>query len=1200
MKHVVIPTPFKQRVVKLYWKKVRPYICWLIPLFLISTVVGAQSRLYTLTFKNHPFAVALDSIEKQSGNTISFIYKNETIRRAKPVTFSVNAVPFDGLLNKLFAAQPLAYEVNGAYISIVPQNAFSPNPKTNLPAMPGLDTMLVSGRVLAADSKMPLVGATVKIKGTAIGVTTGDAGMFSIHALAQYSLIITHIGYRPKEIGLSEAGPQPLLVSLDPLETQLEAVSIVSTGYQVIAKERATGSFAQIKSEEIRRRPTTNFLERIDGMASGVSFNNQAIGTTSGPDPLAKNLGLNIRGQSTINSSRNPLIVVDFFPYDGELSNINPNTIESITVLKDAAAASIWGARSANGVIVVTTKKGKRNEKMRVEVNANITVKNKPDLFKDRNYLGTRDYMDVETLLFNKGYFNADLSNVTAMTPVSPLVEILSQRKTGMITETEANQKIEQLQGNDVRRDFYNYVYQKAFNQQYSIALRGGGQKLSYALALGHDNNRDNLIRNGFVRTTVNSQSTYYPIENLEITAALNYSNSSTALNNTANLYGSDFSINTKYRNLFSYAKLKDESGRNLAIVKGYKPSYLQQTADKGFLDWNYNPLDEINNADYKTAVRDLVLRIGGKYKIRPFMSLEVQYQNQVQNSDSRNLHNLQSYFTRNLINQFSEYDVATGSINYILPLGSIVQTETYQMRAHNLRGQINYDQRFADHSITAIAGAEIRQLETEGFARTLYGYDDQFGTANNTLDYISAFPLNPSGSAMIPPPESGINGTTYRYLSYYANAAYSYKDKYTFSLSGRKDGANIFGARTNDKITPLWSTGIGWVASQERFYNLGWLPYLRIRATYGYNGNVNNGSAYLTGGYWVAEPTGLPYISVNTAPNPQLRWEKVRNINLGIDFASLDNRFAGSIEFYEKQGLDLLQKTPLSPQTGFPSFMSNRASTKTRGIDLSLQSTNLNGAVKWNTIVLASFITDKLTHYDVVQTSSSLQSSLAAAVGKPLYSIFSYRWAGLDGENGDPQGFLNGKISKDYAGIINNFNPDSLVFNGSARPRFFGSIRNEISYKGFSLSVIIAYKLDYYFRRPSVRLNYADMLTYYGNADYGARWQKTGDEQTTQVPSLVYPANSRRNTFYTYSEALVENGSHIRLQDVRLSYDVPLKGMQASKALDRLQVYGYVNNLGILWRANQKGIDPDAYGSGISHEVPAPLSLSFGINATF
>ncbi|MEZ2442759.1 SusC/RagA family TonB-linked outer membrane protein [Chitinophaga sp. RCC_12] len=1200
MKNVVIPTPFNRRVVKLYWKKVRPFIVWFLPLFLYSTASEAQSSLYTLTFKNHPFGSALDSIEKQSGNTISFIYKNETIRGARPVTFSVNAVPLYGLLNKLFAGQPLSYEVKGSYITIVPIKTSLPNPKTNLPAMPGLDTILVSGRVFAADSKMSLIGATVKIKGTAIGVTTGPSGMFSLSTLPRYSLVISNIGYTPKEIGLSEVGSQSLMVSLDPLQTQLEAVSIVSTGYQTIARERATGSFALIKSDEISRKPTTNFLERIDGMASGVSFNNQAIGTIGGPDPQSKNLGLNIRGQSTINSSRNPLIVVDFFAYDGELSNINPNTIESITVLKDAAAASIWGARSANGVIVVTTKKGRRNEKMSVEVNTNITLKNKPDLFKDRNYLSTQDYIDVETLLFNKGFFNSDLNNVTAMTPVSPLVDILSRRKAGLITETEASQQIERLQGNNVRQDFYDYVYQKAFNQQYAIALRGGGQKVSYALAFGHDNNRDNVIRNGFVRTTVNSQSTYYPLKNLEVSAALNYSSSSTLLNNTENLYGSDFSINTKYRNLYPYAKLKDEVGRNLNIIKGYKPSYIQQTADMGFLDWNYNPLDEIKNADFKTAVRDMVLRIGAKYKIRPFLNMEVHYQNQVQNSDSRNLHKLQSYYTRNLINQFAQYDDATGSINYILPLGSIVGTESYQMRAQNLRGQINYDQSFAGHNITAIAGTEIRQLETEGFARSLYGYDDQFGTANNTLDYISAFPLNPSGSAMIPAPESGINGTTYRYLSYYANAAYSYKGRYTFTISGRKDGANIFGARTNDKITPLWSTGIGWLVSEESFYKMGWLPYLRLRATYGYNGNVNNGSAYLTGGYWVAEPTGLPYISVNTAPNPQLRWEKVRNVNLGVDFATRGDLISGSIEFYEKQGLDLLQKTPLSPQTGFPSFMSNRASTQTKGIDLTLQTSNLHGALKWNTILLASFITDKLTHYDVAQTSTSLQTSLAAAVGKPLYSIFSYRWAGLDGATGDPRGYLNGKESKDYAGIINNFNPDSLVFNGSARPKFFGSIRNEISFKRFSLSVIIAYKLDYCFRRPSIRLNYADMLSYYGNADYAYRWQKPGDERTTEVPSLVYPANARRNTFYTYSEVLVENGSHIRLQDVRLSYDVAIKGIQVSKVLDKLQVYGYANNLGIIWRANKKGIDPDAYGSGMSHEVASPFSFSFGINATF
>jgi hypothetical protein len=238
---------------------------------------------------------------------------------------------------------------------------------------------------------------------------------------------------------------------------------------------------------------------------------------------------------------------------------------------------------------------------------------------------------------------------------------------------------------------------------------------------------------------------------------------------------------------------------------------------------------------------------------------------------------------------------------------------------------------------------------------------------------------------------------------------------------------------------------------------------------------------------------------------------------------------------------------------------------------------------------------------YDKKPSSYTIQNngSIVGIVGKPLYALFSYNWAGLDPKNGNPQGYLNGKVSEDYTGIINNYNPDSLVYNGSARPTVYGSLRNTFSYKGFSLSIMLMYKLGYNFRRPSIGLNYTDDISTYMNADYEKRWQKPGDERKTNVPSLMYPSNSSRQRFYQYSSILVSKGDHIRLQDVKLSYDFGhLTGR--GRFLSHAEIYLYANNLGIIWRSNKFGIDPDNYGWWALHRLPDPFSFSVGFKCSF
>lgn len=1061
----------------------------------------------------------------------------------------------------------------------------------------------IKGKVVAAENGEPLTGATIQLRGSFQGTTADAGGFFSIPSQGDNpNLIVSFIGYRSVDTLLHLPLQKELVFALQPDVAFINEVSV--TGYQSIPKERATGSFVQVDNALISRSVSTNILDRLNGITSGMQFTGITSNATNA-NPLGRNVGIRIRGESTLADgtqvSRDPLIVLDNFPFEGNLDNINPNDIESVTILKDAAAASIWGARAGNGVIVIVTKKGRANQPLKVEFNSNLTVINKPDLGYDKSFLSSPGYIDAEQYLFSKGYFDADLSNSSNPPPVSPAVQILADGKAGLLTPQQVNTQLDALRNTDLRSDFEKYIYQKAINRQYSLGLRGGTNHATYHLSAGYDKNISSVKRNGYHRFTLNSLNTYTPVKGLRLTAGINYSTNKTTENNYQNQYGS-LTVGGSYTDLFPYARLAGQDGSPLAIVKNYSDTYLNSTEEQGFLDWKYRPLDEIALADNSVRSSNLLLKAAVSYSFSKHLSAEIQYQNEKQSIAGRNYHGGQTYYARDLINRFSAVD-SSAAFTYPLPKGGVLELNQAEYNANNLRSQLNFDKTFAGrHAVNAIAGAELRALKTTGFNRISYGYQDETGISVNNLNFSEYLPTNPAGTALIPYPDGNISGFTNRFISYYFNGSYSYDHRYTLTLSGRRDGANIFGAKTNDRITPLWSAGGSWDISSEKFYHLSWLPYLRMRASYGTSGNVYQGSVYVRGTYLASDLTGALFINNLTAPNPELKWETIKTVNVGIDFGLVKDHLSGSIEYYNKKGADLIQNQAIAPSAGFNFFYGNSAATSTKGMDITLQSKNLTGSLGWSTTLLVSHLADKITKYDAKLSSGSIQGSSGGRVGmvgKPLYSIFSYKWAGLDAATGDPQGYLNGEISRNYTGIINNFSADSLVFHGSAVPTWFGSLRNDLTFQRWSLSFNLVYKLGYYFRRPGSSINYTDILSGYAHQDYDARWQKPGDELGTQVPSMVYPSNNQRNTFYQYSQSLVERADHIRLQDIRLAYTINRK-ISGSLPFESAQLYLYASNPGILWRANKQGLDSDYVNVQRRHVLPASFSLSVGLRADF
>lgn len=1123
--------------------------------FTIQVTAGLRSQTITLSFEQATLESVLAEIKKQSG--YNFIIKSEALKNADKVSVSISDLDIKAALKAVLANQPFTYEIKGKTIVIDEKTV--EREKSVL----AISQDSIRGRVIDENGE-PLAGATVRVKDTNIRVITDQVGYFALPTIySEATLQVSYIGYGLIEITAQKASQ--IVLSAD--QSAIEEIDVVNTGYQSLPQERATGSFSFVDNDLLNKRVSTNIIDRLEGNVPGLIFHKNTSASADG------GIDINIRGHSTLFANDQPLIVVDNFPYDGLLSNINPNDIETVTVLKDAAASSIWGVKSGNGVIVITTKKGSIDKPLNLEFNSNLTVGGRPDLFyKPLGRIASSDRVDIQTMLYEQGYYASQLTSTNY--PAIPLaVSILDKMEKGLLSQNDGSNLLQNLRNNDVRNDLQDHFYQPMINQQYALSFRGGSRNSDYYLSSGYDSNRPNQVGFNNERLNLTSNLNLYPTNKLTISANLNLTFTQLKTNSVL----TDLNTLITSGQLSEYTDLvDDQTSQSLAIIRNHNPIYLESIENQGFRDWYYRPYDEISLADNRSRQLHNRINLGLDYKIISGLSASLKYQYEKGTTESDDFRGPETYYTRNLINRFYNPE---GTVLYPVPSnGGILIENNANLNSHRGRFQLDYQKRWSDdHDFVALTGAEINETVTDSRTNTVYGFNPENLTFVN-VDFLTPYATNPDGSQLIPNNNS-IGKFNDRYVSYFANGSYTYLNRYILSASGRIDRSNLFGVRTNQRTAPLYSIGIAWDISKEDFYNLYFLPYSKLRVTYGYSGNIDkSASAYntflaLSGG---SQLYGLPQAVIQRPGNDELRWEKVRTINIAYDFKLRNDRLNGGFEFYFKNGIDLFGNSPLPGSTGFTVFYGNTASTSTKGFDINLNSINVsNTSFKWTSNLLISRTLDIVTDYEIeeqpVSYITGIRSSIVQPlVGKPLFSVYSYPWAGLSSENGDPQGYLNGEVSTDWTGILANTTIDNMKYNGPARPVHFGSVRNTFSYRGFSLSANVLYKLGYYFRRNSI--SYAGLYAGSGHSDYYNRWQQPGDESATDVPSLqTLPIQPNRGEFYAYSEVLVEKGDHIRLQDISLSYNLSVNGKS-------LNIYSNVNNVGIMWRANEHHFDPDVY----------------------
>jgi hypothetical protein len=533
------------------------------------------------------------------------------------------------------------------------------------------------------------------------------------------------------------------------------------------------------------------------------------------------------------------------------------------------------------------------------------------------------------------------------------------------------------------------------------------------------------------------------------------------------------------------------------------------------------------------------------------------------------------------------------------LPLGGQYTTDLNNLSGQTLRGQLNFNKIWAQkHELVAIVGAEFKSSYATAAVNRYYGYNEVTKQYNNRLDFLREDLPSLDGGIFQPDYGSTFQDNRQRAISEFANVSYTYDSRYTLSASARRDGSNVFGVATNNSFSPFYSLGGLWNIANEKFYKLTWLPSLKLRATFGYNGNVN----YTTSPYpqlGVTATTGangLRYAFINGMTNNSLRPEKTGILNLGVDFGLSGNQLSGTIEFYTKKNKDIISSSPIDPTTGLLTTAYNSANMKSEGIDITLNAILIGkGSFRWTNTTLFSYNRSKITAVFTTPTILTPNNIIIGGTKVPDYDvnpIFAYKWAGLS-NTGAPQYIDDkGNVSTDYLtrpytglyyGIAN--------YVGSATPIYYGAYRNTVSYKGFALSANLIYKLGYYFRRPdAINYNAVAFNSIYLSAEYGQRWQKPGDEVNTNVPAFNYPITAGSDAVYRNADINVLKGDHIRLKEINFSYTLN----KPEWKIKHIQISGNIQNLGIIWRANKQGYDPDIL------DVPRPRSYTIGLNANF
>ena len=1062
-------------------------------------------------------------------------------------------------------------------------------------------TRTVTGSVFDKADNQPVIGATIAVmsaQGTvAHGTTTDLDGKFKLEVPSgTQNLTCRFMGYTTTTIHL-QTGKDNYTVYMENDSKQLN--ELVVTGYQAIDRRKLTSAVTTIKMSDEIIGGVNNIDQALAGQIAGLS----SVTSSGSPGAPVK---LRIRGTASLSGTQDPLWVLDGIPLEGtdipsmedlqdidniyqtSIAGINPQDIESITVLKDAAATAIYGARAANGVIVITTKKGKAG-KPQINFSMKLTYNPKTDI--DRlNLLNSDEKVDLELGLLQSDYtYRENKGDVARIIAGYGLTDAYKAGGWNALSP-EAQADINALRA--VNTDWNDILFRGVFNQEYNVSLSGGSEKATYYSALGY------YVEQGNVESVKNDRFNLTLKTDYRINSKLKVGASVFANRRKQRSY---LTYNEGFTNPVYYSRIANPYMRPFDDVGNYIYDTNVQHRQGDDIVPDFNIFEERANTSNENTFTSLMSIFDAEFKWNEHFKVTSQFGLQWDENMIEKYAGQDSYAMRREKEQH-QYNGTT-----VLPEGGSNKITENHSSQWTWKAMAEYQNRFKDiHELELMAGTEIRHNEDKSLYSAVYGYDARTLTSKPII-----FP-NEEKAESVP-----LHTETYlenAFVSWFATGSYTLLHRYTLGGSIRFDGSDIFGVAKKYRYLPLYSVSGLWRISDEPFMkNVTVINHLGLRASYGLQGNIDkNTSPYLIGIY--DQTTILPgnsedAIRPSSAPNPDLRWEKTQSANIGMDLSLWDNIISLSVDYYYRKGTDLIGLRMLPLETGYTSTTVNWAQMENEGVEVALTTRNIHTKdFTWFTNLNFGY-NDNTVLRETVAENAIKPSREGYSVG----AIFAYKTAGLDDE-GYPL-FLTQdgrKVTATEFFKLNNAGASTLSaeeqrnlysYIGSTEPKVSGGFMNTFKYKRVTLGINCIFNFGMYVQTTPTYdpTNYDRGLN--SNRDILNRW--TPDHTNTTLPKLMTENDGRTGEYLRYKEQnlfreldiWVKKQNYFRFESIRLGYELPEKWLKPV-GIKSASVSLEGRNLWVIASNYHNYLDPETMGN--PYAAPIPKSFIFGLNVNF
>jgi len=1190
----------------------------LIVLFLLSYTARAQDNnpLITLSEKNVPLTTIFSKIEAQT--SYQFLYENKLLERVKKVSIDTKNMPLVKvleLLNMNLAKQQLGLKIIDKTIVLKQLAAITPIPFRS------------TGIIINAVTKLPIQGVTVKSKREPyIAGATNAEGYFDLPGFQGDTLIVSYIGFETLEIVAS--GSKTANFSLKPMSKTLDEV-VVTNGYQELDQRTLTSAITTLKAKDILVPGIFTIDQALEGRVPGLFVVNNSGEVGSAPK-------IRIRGTSTILGNQDPVWVVDGVVVNSPLnidpqtvndldfvnrlgnaiSGLNPADIDEINVLKDASATALYGVRAANGVIVITTKKGHAGPPV-INYSISGTFTGRPS-YNNINVMNSQQRIQYSEELVAKGLNYPSVINYVGYEGA------LHDLYDGTTNYGQFEQQVGQMETRNT--DWFGAITQNTLATQNNLSISGGSNKMRYFVSLGVSD-EPGTIRGDKVKrytSTVNL--------NADINDKLQWNMSLISDIDQRNFVAQSV-------NALNYAY---NTSRAIPL---YNPdgslSYYQRysQADDNYFDFNI--LNEINNSRDISNGGSIRLNTNLNYKISNVLKATVLFAYSYSNTTEQISYGANTFYAANL--RGSDYGVPLTSAEQYettLPVGGELQTNLTRNNSYTVRTQFDFNKSFGNNNInliTATLGGEASSNQYTGYSTDRRGYLPDRGETFAAID-PTKYPSYAQWALL--DDADVIKDELTNLLSAYFTTSYTYNSRYTLNFNTRTDFSNKFGSESNSKFLPTWSVSGRWDMAQDLFKDSKTVNVLAFRGSYGYQGNMLD---YQTPNLIIKQGDPDPITGENSStiayyPNPNLQWEKTGEINTAIDFSFLQNKINGSLSYFYKKTTNAFLDKAVSDINGLDTYVVNSGQLVNQGLEVALSFTPINGGngFKWRIDPQLGEVINKLIGNALntnVQnqatgnpnTFSNYLNGTALINGKAINSFYSYQFAGLSHTNGMPT-FKNDDPSNAalYASLTNDQVYQMVMQpSGNRIPTIQGGINNYFSYKSVFLSCNLTYSLGAKVRLFALYPDDANGVA--GNpgplpeenvsAEFLKRWQNPGDETHTTIPALLN-YNDYVNTelhwsygqtyqyanniwqMYDNSDIRIVSADYLRVSALQIGFKIPDKILKKWKLKDTfISLAG--TNLFTLDSRLLHGQDPSQAGFSAATQVPIQPTYSFNLSVS-